>query len=91
MGYHIEYQTAQKKCSYKSFPLRLPALIILCFLLFLFLVNTIWNDGAAWMQKNVFRAGSAIAVSALDDLADELGYGEMVMSAFSDFCRKLIS
>jgi len=91
MGYRIEYQSAQKKYANKSHYMRLPVLVVLCFFLFLFLVETLWPDGAALIRKAAFYPKEVIAVSALNDLADELRYGESLVTAFADFCRKLVS
>lgn len=91
MGYHISYRSIHKKHVKKGCSLRLPLLILVCFLLFLFLVQTQWPDGAE-VLRNVFSFhGDAVAVSALNDFAEELRQGEPLLAAFSQFCRKLIS
>lgn len=90
MGYRIEYHTVQRKQrTFVSF-IRLPVLTIACFLIFLFLIDTTWPEGAALLEKSrLFSKGTA-AASALNDLADELYCGEPIMTAFADFCGKLI-
>lgn len=90
MGYRIEYHTAQRKQhNFISF-VRLPVLTMMCFLIFLFLVEAMWPDGAAWIQKSGFFSGTIAAVSALNELAAELHCGEPLVTAFSDFCGKLV-
>ena len=89
MGYRIEYHTVQKKQrTFISF-IRLPVLTILCFLAFLFLVDVMWPEGAALIQKSGLFSRSTVAVSALNDLADKLYCGEPLVTAFADFCGKL--
>ena len=90
MGYRIAYKTIQKKPRGKRFSIRLPALIVLCFSLFIFLVEMLWPDGAALLKKTLALPGEAIGVSALNDLAAELQGGASVVTAFADFCGKLL-
>ena len=58
--------------------------------LFLILVQTFWPDGAALIREAVFLPGQAVAVSALNDLAEELYAGTSLTAAFADFTRKLL-
>lgn len=90
MGYRIEYQRDQKGTFRIKNYTRIPVLTILCFFLFLFLVNAFWPDGAALLQKTRLYSKGIIALSALNDLANELHYGEPLVTAFSDFCGKLM-
>ena len=91
MGYHIEYAAAQKKHTIFTNFLRLPALCLLCFALFLLLVVIFWPEGTALLQKTVFSLKGTVAAAGLDDLAEELHTGEPMVTAFADFCRKLLS
>lgn len=91
MGYHIEYPAVQKKHTIFARFLRLPALLLLCFTLFLFLVVSFWPDGTALLQKTVFSLKDTVASAGFDDLAEELHTGEPLVTAFAEFCRKLIS
>lgn len=59
-------------------------LTVLCFLLFLFLVNTFWPEGAAYLQASIcqIQARTAAALNLLEaDILD----GEPLTAAFSDF------
>lgn len=88
MGYHIEYPVVQKK---RMLFLRRPALLMLCFALFLSLVARFWPEGTALLQKTVLSLKDAVAAFGWNDLAEELYAGEPLVTAFSDFCRKLLS
>lgn len=90
MGYRIEYHTAQRKQGNFLRFVRLPLLTIVCFVIFLFLVGTLWPEGAAWIEKSGFFAKSMAAVAALDELADGLHYGEPLVTAFAEFYGKLM-
>lgn len=90
MGYRIEYHTAQKRQGNYFYFIRLPLLTIVCFVIFLFLVGRMWTEGAELIQESGFLSKAMVAVSALDEFADELYYGEPLVTAFADFCGKLI-
>ena len=79
MSYRIDYRPSQKK-SRMGF-LRLPVLTVLCFLLFLFLVNTYWPEGAdriaVWQES--------VTVMVLDRFGEDLHRGEPLAEAFSAF------
>ena len=59
------------------------------FLVFLFLVNNFWPEGAEALQGLISRMGSTAAVTALDNMAEELMNGGAVREVFSDFLDRL--
>lgn len=89
MAYRIAYQS-QKKHDKKRNSLKLPAWIICFFLIFLAIVETTWQEGALWLNNQLFSSGRAVAVSALNGLAEELKLGNDLLSTFSDFFCNLI-
>ena len=66
--------------------MRLLLMTALCFLLFLFLVNTFWPRGAAYIAEKMAALRQSAAVMALDRLAEDLFRGEPLAAAFSEFC-----
>ena len=80
----------QKQPFSRRSSIRVPALTILFFTLFLFLVETLWPDGSAFLRENGIFPGKSIAVSALNEFADELSGGVSPISAALDFCRQLL-
>ncbi len=91
MGYRIAYQSTYKKSAGKRFGKRLPVLILLCFVLFLFMVEKNWQDGEAFLKKVGILPGEVIPVSALNCFAEELGYGKSLLNSFVHFCNRILS
>lgn len=60
------------------------------FLMFLFLVNNFWPEGAEALQSLIFRLGNSAAAAALDNMAEELMNGGAVREVFSDFLDRLM-
>ena len=86
MSYRIQYPSPHAAKSIRQRKIRLPLLTVLCFLLFLFLVNTFWPQGAAYMAEKMAVLRRSAAVMALDRLAEDLLRGEPLAAAFSEFC-----
>lgn len=80
MSYRIDYGFLHKNKHRR----RLPMLTVLSFLLFLFLVNTFWEEGVAYMQASICRLPARIA-AALNLLEGDILAGEPLTAAFSDF------
>lgn len=91
MGYRILYHSVQKKPGNRGLSIRLPVLTLICFLLFLFLAHALWPEGTAAIQMVISTVREGEAFSVFNDLAEELRFGEPLVTAFSDFCGKLIS
>ena len=78
MSYRIRYPVLHKLRNKPGTTVRFPALTVLCFLIFLFLVNLLWPEGANWLRKTMPVAG-------LDQVAFDLLHGETVYASLSDF------
>ena len=89
MGYHIVYQSGQTKCGRRR-SIRLPLLTMLCFVLFLILVEYLWPQGAEFLHTFLPGDRDSVAVSALDHLAEELRGGKNLQSAVSGFLENLL-
>lgn len=87
MSYKIQY-TANKKR--KAVHIRLPLMILVSFFLFCMLVKTTWPDGAIFLERLGLFSDSAVMVSALNNLADELQSGDGLISFIRNFARKNI-
>ena len=88
MGYKIQYSIRQKR---KVVHIRLPLLILTFFFLFCLLVNAMWPKGAFYLEKLGLFTDSAVAVSALNDLADELRYGDGLIGIIGNLARMIKS
>lgn len=84
MGYRIHYGTPQKTFSRWLQIMRLHVLILVSFLAFLFLVNTMWPEGAEYIRDSaqLFRTKTA---SALNILKENLDSREPLVAVFSEF------
>ena len=91
MGYHIDYLTGEGKSMRGKRRIRLPILSLLCFGVFLLLVECRWPEGRDFLRNTFLGDQKTIAVSALNDLADGLRHGEGLQTAFSDFWENLLS
>ena len=85
MSYRINYGSSHKKKGSPTAKIRLPALTALCFLVFLFLVNTLWPEGSAYLAGFLENRGASASVMALDRFTEELHHGEPLAEAFSAF------
>lgn len=90
MSYRIQYPSPYAAPCKKQSKIRLPLLTVLCFLLFLFLVNTFWPRGAEYMGEKMAALRQSAAVMALDRLAEDLFRGEPLSTAFSEFCNGIL-
>ena len=91
MGYYIEYQRTERKRRDPFRCIRLPVLIAFCFSFFLLLVTHKWPEGIALIQKVKLFPAATIAMSALNNFADELQFGTPLVAAFAGFCNNLVS
>jgi len=89
MSYRINYQSMESHWSKKRSHIRLPLLTVLCFLLFLWMVNHSWQEGADFLRSRLYSLKETAAAAALDQFAVELYRGEPLASAFSEF-REMI-
>lgn len=91
MGYRIHYLSEKKKDRKLRNCSRLTVLIAACFLIFLFLVETFWSEGAEVLRTmNVFSK-EMIPVSALNDLENGLLQGESLVKSWTAFWREIVS
>ena len=68
-----------------------PALTALFFLLFLFLVNSRWPRGKAFLEKLTFSGDRAVTAAALEDLSRDLRQGEDLTDALEAFCKTVMA
>ena len=87
MSYRIDYRS-QHGINRNRSMLRLPLLTVLSFLLFLFLVNAFWPEGAEYIRFSVSRFQTR-TTAALNVLEEGVLYGEPLTAAFSDFFQSL--
>lgn len=85
MSYRIIYGSLHKKKGNPAAKIRLPALTALCFLLFLFFVNTFWPEGSAYLDGILAGRSVSASVIAFDRFAKELHHGEPLAEAISTF------
>ena len=85
MSYRINYGSAHRKKGNPIAKFRLPALTALCFLAFLFLVNTFWPEGSDYLGEILAGQNTSASVVALERFAEELHHGEPLAEAFSAF------
>lgn len=90
MGYRVDYQPVKKVRGVEKRTARLPALIAVCLVLFLLLVNCTWPRGAQVLRGLFFPGDAAATAAALEDFAMELKAGEELPSALESFCRSVI-
>lgn len=83
MSYRIQYGPPQKPFRSRLQFLRLHVLILVSFLVFLFLVNTMWPEGAEYIRNSaqMFRAKVG---DALNILEENLVSKEPLVAVFSD-------
>lgn len=80
MSYRIEYRKEAAR-----FSARLPFLTVICFFVFLFLVDRNYPEGAELIRALFCRARHSGAVSALNQFARELPKAEKIRDVFSVF------
>ena len=91
MGYRIHYRSGEKKDRKLRSYSRLMVLIAVCFLIFLFLVEGFWPEGAERMKKMSLLSEEIIPVSAFHDLENGLRQGESLIKLWTAFCRNIVS
>ena len=91
MGYCIKYDKIRHNRQNSIRYLRVFALMLLCFALFMLLVDGLWPEGSAVLHKISFLTERSIAGTALNTMAGELQSGVSVTDAFCDFCRSILT
>ena len=91
MGYRIEYQPVKKIRGAQRQRTMTPALICICLLLFLLLVNSLWPKGADFLREYVFSESQKAAVIALDRLVSDLQEGASFSATIDAFCENIFS
>ena len=90
MGFRIVYQASQKKTGGIGAWLRLPVMVLLCFALFCVIVEIVWDDGAAVLNRALMLPNSILPVSALNGFAEDLREGSSLVSSFAYFFREML-
>ena len=90
MSYRVEYGSdAVPKGHPPRGRFRLVALAAVCFLLFLFCVNTFYPRGREVMVQLFLAGGGEELISAVSNLSQELEQGLPLSAAVQTFCREL--
>ena len=84
MGYRIKYSTNLEK---DRIHLRLPVFITVCLSLFGLLVKIKWPEGYAVMESVLFGADNVLAVSKLNEFAEDLSHGDGLIQTLIEFWR----
>lgn len=90
MGFRIVYQSVQKKTGGTYTWIRLPVLILICLVLFFVIVEAVWDNGAAVLNRVLMLPNSILPVSALNCFAEDLREGSSLVSSFAHFCREML-
>ena len=91
MGYHIEYRSDRRNKTNSFGNFRLIVLTFISIGIFLCMVSTMWPEGEALIQRSIPFCRDAITISALNNFAEELKFGEKFIAAFSGFWSDLVS
>lgn len=89
MAYRVDYANGgrQAAASEKKHPLR-GALI--CFFLFLILVQLFWPKGREAIQKLLLPGATETVWAAVDGFADQVRTGEPIEEALEAFCKSVL-
>ena len=90
MGYRVDYSPVRKVRNAEKRTLRLPALTMLFFLLFVFLVLSFWPRGSVLLREILIPGDPDITVQALEAFARNLRSGEELSGALEVFCRTIV-
>lgn len=90
MGYRIDYQPVRKIRGAEKRRSRRAALTGVFFLLFLFGVQILWQEGGQVLRGLLFPGDAAVTAAAMEDLVQQLGAGVRVGEALELFCRRIM-
>lgn len=91
MGYRVDYRPVKKIRNAEKRTVRLPALTMLFFLMFLFLVFSFWPQGGALLRELLIPGDPDVTVMALETFAQDLRAGDALSGAFETFCRTIVA
>lgn len=88
MSYRIDYSSSRKRLHISLLHIRLPAMTLLCFLIFVLLVNILWAEGTQYILDSVqlFREKTAVA---LNNFEEDFLNREPLAAAFSDLLHNI--
>lgn len=88
MAYQVDYTNGEGKTTEapKKHPFRA---VLICFLLFLILVQLFWPNGRDAIQKLLLPGATETVWAAVDGFADQVRTGEPVGEALQSFCRSV--
>ena len=90
MAYHIFYQSDKRKVKTRRSSLRFPVLLLLCFILFLYLVGSFWPDGTEFLRRTIRYENYFTITAKLNNLAEKLRYTKEPLAVFAEFCGKIV-
>ena len=90
MAYHIFYQSDKRKVKTRRSSLRFPVLLLLCFILFLYLVGSFWPDGTELLRRTIRYENYFTITAKLNNLAEKLRYTKEPLAVFAEFCGKIV-
>ncbi len=90
MSYRIRYQEQPRPLKMKFRAIRLPMMTLLAFILFLMLVHSRWQEGAAFLRSLAPWLQESNAVVAFDRLVGQLQSEEPLLDVFSAFWNEWI-
>ena len=90
MSYRIVYEP--EKCVQQSFKESSSGRILtaLCFLIFVWLVQSLWPEGREVLTKYLLPGEPALAQAAFSVLLDNLRHGMGMVESLTVFCREIL-
>lgn len=89
MGYCLEYQKGSRTDPLRGRRYKIAWMTVLWVLIFVFLVNLFWPEGAAVLENFLFPESAAVAAAAMEEMAADLEEGIPLRSAVEMFLDKL--
>lgn len=90
MGYRIDYQTTSKFLYPRRRGISGLAVSVAVVILIALLVNVCFPQARGFLQGILFPEGTAVTVSALEEMAWDLKNGQPFKQSFMDFCLQVI-
>jgi len=91
MAYKIEYDNSSKKYEIIStYPLRFPLFLVICYMIFLLITVTFWQDGKAFIQELLIPGDNESTIEAFHAMTEDLREGASVHDALYTFCNEII-
>ena len=90
MAYHICYQPGKQKFRAVKSSLRFSTILVLCFILFFYLVGTFWPEGTEFLRRTFLDPNAFNIIAALNDFTEKLRCTEAPLSVFAEFYGKML-